>query len=145
EIGARQAAPAFAARTVEFAAPIASETQPLRLSLHRTVTLSQLVPPLPLALFAALSLAALVLVRSLLAHRREAALARAAAEAASRREALRQHETKLAHALRVNSMGEMASGIAHELTQPLTALLSQSQAGRRIAATGGLAGSPVDE
>lgn len=145
EIGARQAVPPFAARTVEFAAPIASETQPLRLSLHRTVTLSQLVPPLPLALFAALSLAALVLVRSLLAHRREAALARAAAEAASRREALRQHETKLAHALRVNSMGEMASGIAHELTQPLTALLSQSQAGRRIAATGGLAGSPVDE
>jgi len=145
ETGARQAAPAFAARTVEFAAPIASETQPLRLSLRRTVALAQLVPPLPLALFAGLSLAGLVLVRSLLAHRREAALARAAAEAAFRREALRQHETKLAHALRVNSMGEMASGIAHELTQPLTALLSQSQAGRRIAATGGLAGSPVDE
>ncbi|WP_313532518.1 ATP-binding protein, partial [Shinella sp.] len=62
----------------------------------------------------------------------------------SRREALRQHETKLAHALRINSMGEMASGIAHELTQPLTALLSQSQAGRRIAAANGLADTPID-
>ncbi|WP_313192672.1 ATP-binding protein [Shinella zoogloeoides] len=102
------------------------------------------MPPLPFALFAALSLAGLALVRSLLRHRQEAALAREAADAASRREALRQHETKLAHALRINSMGEMASGIAHELTQPLTALLSQSQAGRRIAAANGLADSPID-
>lgn len=83
-------------------------------------------------------------MRSLLRHRQDAAIAREAAEAASRREALRQHETKLAHALRINSMGEMASGIAHELTQPLTALLSQSQAGRRIAAANGLADTPID-
>ncbi|WP_421593031.1 sensor histidine kinase [Shinella sp. M27] len=134
----------FLARTVSFDAPIASVTQPLRLSLQRHVTLAQLLPPLPLALFAAVSLAGLVLVRSLLRHRHEAAVAREAADAASRREALRQHETKLAHALRINSMGEMASGIAHELTQPLTALLSQSQAGRRIAAANGLADTPID-
>lgn len=42
-------------------------------------------------------------------------------------------EAKLAHAARVNALGEMASGIAHELTQPLTAILSQAQAGARIA------------
>ncbi|GMB80568.1 ATP-binding protein [Shinella zoogloeoides] len=144
EAGAKLPAAAPFARTVAFEAPIASDTQPLRLSLQRSVTAAQLVPPLPLALFAALSLAGLVLVRSLLRHRQEAALAREAADAAFRREALRQHETKLAHALRINSMGEMASGIAHELTQPLTALLSQSQAGRRIAAANGLTDSPID-
>ena len=145
ETGAVQpATSSFLARTIGFEAPIASATQPLRLSLQRHVTLAALLPPLPLALFAVLSLAVLVLVRSLLTHRKEAALARQAAEAAARREALRQHETKLAHALRINSMGEMASGIAHELTQPLTALLSQSQAGRRIAAAGGLADTPID-
>jgi len=145
ETGARQPdAAGFLARTVSFDASIASATQPLRLSLQRHVTLAQLLPPLPFALFAALSLAGLVLVRSLLKHRQDAALAREAAEAASQREALRQHETKLAHALRINSMGEMASGIAHELTQPLTALLSQSQAGRRIAAANGLTDTPID-
>ncbi len=134
----------FRTRTLAFDAPVASVTQPLRLSLQRHVTLGQLLPPVPFALFAAISLAGLVLIRSLLRHRHEAAVAREAAEAASRREALRQHETKLAHALRINSMGEMASGIAHELTQPLTALLSQSQAGRRIAAANGLADTPID-
>lgn len=145
ETGATPSAePSFLARTVRFDAPIVSSTQPLRLSLQRRVTLAELVPPLPFALFAAVSFAGMMLVRSLLRHRQEAAIARAAAEAASRREALRQHETKLAHALRINSMGEMASGIAHELTQPLTALLSQSQAGRRIAAVNGLTDSPID-
>jgi two-component system sensor kinase FixL len=145
EAGARQpAASSFLARTVRFDAPVASATQPLRLSVQRQVTLPQLLPPLPFALFAMISLAGLVLIRSLLRHRQDATLAREAAEAASRREALRQHETKLAHALRINSMGEMASGIAHELTQPLTALLSQSQAGRRIAAASGLQDTPID-
>lgn len=145
ETGAKQpAASSFLERTIRFDAPIASATQPLRLSLQRHVTLAELLPVLPLALFAAISLAGLVLVRSLLRHRQDAATARAAVEAASRREALRQHETKLAHALRINSMGEMASGIAHELTQPLTALLSQSQAGRRIAAANGLQDTPID-
>lgn len=145
ETGERQPAAASPfARTIGFEAPIASATQPLRLSLQRRVTLAQLLPPLPITLFAAVSLAGLALVRSLLKHRHEAAAAREAVEAASRREALRQHETKLAHALRINSMGEMASGIAHELTQPLTALLSQSQAGRRIAAANGLQDTPID-
>jgi two-component system sensor kinase FixL len=144
EAGAKQPASSLLARTIRFEAPIASATQPLRLSLQRHVTLAELLPVLPLALFAAISLAGLVLVRSLLRHRQETAVARAAVEAASRREALRQHETKLAHALRINSMGEMASGIAHELTQPLTALLSQSQAGRRIAAANGLQDTPID-
>ena len=41
-------------------------------------------------------------------------------------------ELRLAHASRVNALGEMASGIAHELTQPLTAILSQLQAGKHL-------------
>ncbi|MFJ5370477.1 sensor histidine kinase, partial [Bosea sp. CER48] len=54
------------------------------------------------------------------------------------REAMRLHQqdARLAHAMRVNTVGEMASGIAHEITQPLTAILSQSQAGLRLARSG---------
>ncbi|MEA2078622.1 MAG: PAS domain S-box protein [Pseudomonadota bacterium] len=39
---------------------------------------------------------------------------------------------KLAHVGRLSSMGEMASGIAHELNQPLTAIMSFAQASRRM-------------
>ena len=35
---------------------------------------------------------------------------------------LAQHRAELAHVLRLNTMGEMAAGIAHELNQPLTAI-----------------------
>lgn len=39
-------------------------------------------------------------------------------------EELRQHQHELAHVMRLSTMGEMASGLAHELNQPLTALVS---------------------
>jgi len=39
---------------------------------------------------------------------------------------------QLAHVGRISSMGEMASGIAHELNQPLTAILSFAQASLRM-------------
>jgi len=45
---------------------------------------------------------------------------------------LSAQKARLAHATRINAMGEMASGMAHELAQPLTAILSQSQASRRL-------------
>ncbi|MCV9909306.1 ATP-binding protein [Brucella sp. HL-2] len=51
---------------------------------------------------------------------------------AERRAELSGLDARLAHASRVNTMGEMASGMAHELTQPLTALLAGAQAGRRL-------------
>lgn len=51
---------------------------------------------------------------------------------AERRAELSSLEARLAHASRVNTMGEMASGMAHELTQPLTAILAGAQAGRRL-------------
>jgi len=46
-------------------------------------------------------------------------------EASERR--LRQHEQELARVGRINTMGEMASGIAHEINQPLCAILSYCQ------------------
>jgi PAS domain S-box-containing protein len=39
-------------------------------------------------------------------------------------EKLRRHQQEMAHVMRLSTMGEMASGMAHELNQPLTALLS---------------------
>jgi PAS domain S-box-containing protein len=37
-------------------------------------------------------------------------------------EAARQRQAELAHVLRVNTMGEMAAGLAHEINQPLAAI-----------------------
>jgi len=45
---------------------------------------------------------------------------------------LEQHRAELAHAWRVSTMGEMASGIAHELNQPLCAILNYASACARI-------------
>ncbi|MCX6877351.1 MAG: ATP-binding protein [Verrucomicrobia bacterium] len=44
---------------------------------------------------------------------------------------LAQQRTELAHLARVNTLGEMAGTIAHELNQPLAAMLSNAQVGRR--------------
>lgn len=41
---------------------------------------------------------------------------------------VRQHREELAHVARLSTMGEMASGIAHEINQPLGAILSYNQA-----------------
>ena len=39
----------------------------------------------------------------------------------------RQRQAELAHAVRLNTMGEMASGFAHELNQPLSAITNYAQ------------------
>jgi signal transduction histidine kinase len=66
---------------------------------------------------------------------------------AENRAKLSAQETRLAHASRVNAMGEMASGMAHELAQPLTAILSQAQAGRHLVRRGDVKrlGTVLDE
>ena len=43
-----------------------------------------------------------------------------------------RHQAQLAHIARVNSMGEMAAGIAHELNQPLTAVLNYANGCTRL-------------
>lgn len=103
-----------------------SNSQPLLLEMSRGFRLSELLPPvvvLPLLL-------ALAGAVHLLGEYRRAIRARRQEEL---RAALLEQETKLAHAGRVNALGEMASGIAHELAQPVAALLAQSQAARRAA------------
>jgi hypothetical protein len=42
----------------------------------------------------------------------------------------RQHEAELAHAWRISAMGEMTSGIAHELNQPLFSIMAYAEACR---------------
>jgi PAS domain S-box-containing protein len=49
---------------------------------------------------------------------------------------VRKHRDALAHALRVGTMGQLASGIAHELNQPLAAILNYASASERRAAAG---------
>ena len=43
-----------------------------------------------------------------------------------------QHQSDLAHVARLSVMGEMASGLAHELNQPLSAISTYCRAGLRI-------------
>lgn len=118
------------ATRLAFAAPIGSASQPMLLRLERSPSLAALVPWGLVAGFAAVAAMVAALGLGLLRSRRAAREARGRAE-------LGEQAARLAHAGRVNALGEMASGIAHELTQPLTALLSQSQAALRLAQRGG--------
>jgi two-component system sensor kinase FixL len=43
----------------------------------------------------------------------------------------RQHQTELVHVCRVSTMGEMATGIAHELNQPLSAIMNYAKGCQR--------------
>jgi PAS domain S-box-containing protein len=49
-----------------------------------------------------------------------------------------QLRTEIAHSTRATMLGEMAAALAHELNQPLTAILSNAQAARRFIADGAI-------
>lgn len=117
--------PEDAAGSIGFQEVLASRTQPLLLTL-RTGIGNWIAPSA--ALLGLMTL--LALLGGLLADRLVEASARA--REAARASARAKLDARLAHAGRINAMGEMASGIAHELTQPLTAILSQAQAGQRL-------------
>ncbi len=51
----------------------------------------------------------------------------------------RRHQKEIVHMARLNTMGEMASGIAHELNQPLTAIATNSFACIQMLESGGIA------
>ena len=53
-------------------------------------------------------------------------------EAKQAEEDARQHQAELARVARLSTLGEMASGIAHELNQPLTAISANAQASIRM-------------
>ncbi|WP_171053954.1 sensor histidine kinase [Arenibacterium halophilum] len=116
-------------RPPQFTRALSSSTQPLELKTAIRVTAFDLLPPGRVALvLATISLAA-ILLRASGRQRAKVRIAEARAE-------LSGLETRLSHASRVNALGEMASGMAHELTQPLTAILAQTQAARHLAARG---------
>src|SRR5262245_40908771 len=52
---------------------------------------------------------------------------------------LQHNRQQLAHVTRISTMGELAASLAHELNQPLTAILSNAQAAQRF-----LAANPPD-
>ncbi|WP_445503575.1 sensor histidine kinase [Microvirga sp. G4-2] len=109
-----------------FEKELGSRSQPLLLRISRSPSMSELLPSIAVALVAALTGIGVILASFVLRERR-------AAQEAWKRASFHEHQARLAHAMRVNTVGEMASGIAHELTQPLTAILSRSQAGLRLA------------
>jgi PAS domain S-box-containing protein len=49
---------------------------------------------------------------------------------------VQQHRQELAHVSRVSIMGELSASMAHELNQPLTAILTNAQAAQRFMASG---------
>lgn len=113
----------------QFTRALSSGTQPLELKTAVRMTMLDLLPPgrvaLVMFLFALGGVALRVIGRQ-----------RAKMRAAETRAELSDLEIRLSHASRVNALGEMASGMAHELTQPLTAILAQAQAARHLAARG---------
>ncbi len=123
---AGQAHPAGAVRSGRV---IGSASQPLILETGLDVGWADRLPLAPTALL--LALVSLFHWAALGAWRQRAR-ARAVAEQAR----INALESRLAHASRVNALGEMASGLTHELTQPLTAILAQAQAGKRLTAQG---------
>ncbi|WP_159091581.1 ATP-binding protein [Aminobacter sp. MSH1] len=116
-----------------FAKVVDGEGQKILLSLDRPLPLDALLPLRSLLGFAALAGLASFALMFALRQRAAAQKSQQVARQAEARALLQERETLLAHASRVNAMGELASGIAHELTQPLTAVLSRSQAALRLA------------
>lgn len=125
---------------VGFSKPLGSASQPLVFETSLAIRLADILP-MGAVLIATLLVTALFFL-SVLGLRQ-----RTRTKDAESRARLSAQETRLAHASRVNAMGEMASGMAHELAQPLTAILSQAQAGRHLARRGDVAslGTVLDD
>jgi len=96
---------------------LAAESQPFDMVAMRHVTWGEL-PWMAISLWLAVAALVLLAVRALRRQR----VARQRAE-----ELLR-----LGQVGRLNALGEMAAGMAHELNQPLTAVLASTQAARRL-------------
>lgn len=106
-------------RTYEFRKRLAAPSQPLDVVARRSVGLQELPWWRMLGwclLTAALWAAGRALWRQRVARRRAEELLR------------------LGQVARLNTLGELAAGMAHELNQPLTALLSSTQAAQRLLA-----------
>lgn len=129
---AGNAAASFVA-PAHFGSTIDSASQRISLSLDRAMPTEALLPMRQLAGFAAMAGVAVFALMFALRQRAAVRKSQKSTEEAEARALLQERQALLAHASRVNAMGELASGIAHELTQPLTAMLSRSQAALRLA------------
>ncbi len=98
---------------------LASESQPFNVVAVQQVGWSQL-PWLRIASWLLLVAAALAALSALLRQREQ------------RRRA--EELLRLGQVARLNQMGELAAGLAHELNQPLTAILANTQAAQRLLA-----------
>jgi two-component system sensor kinase FixL len=127
--------PSSALTQPHFSKIVDSQSQPFTVDISRPLSFFDILNGTWIGCFAFVSLLMMLLLRFTRQLNANARKLQQTAEAAERRAHLQEHETRLAHALRVNALGELASGIAHELTQPLTALLSQSQAALRLVST----------
>lgn len=101
----------------DFAKHLAADSQPFDMVAARTVRWGELPWPAMLTWLAAV----LLVAAGVAAWRRQ-------------REARRRAEEllRLGQVGRLNALGELAAGMAHELNQPLTALLANTQAARRL-------------
>ncbi|MES2482615.1 MAG: ATP-binding protein [Pseudomonadota bacterium] len=98
---------------------LASESQPFSLAASRNVTWTEL-PWWPMAAWGAAVAAVLAAGRALFRQREQ------------RRRA--EELLRLGQVGRLNALGELAAGLAHELNQPLTAVLASTQAAGRLLA-----------
>ena len=103
----------------DFRKRLASASQPFDVVLERRFGWAAL----PWGAMAAWSLAAAAALAALAAWRRQRAARRRAEEL-----------LRLGQVARLNALGELAAGMAHELNQPLTALLASTQAAARLLA-----------
>jgi two-component system, LuxR family, sensor kinase FixL len=65
-------------------------------------------------------------------HRLFAGFVRDVSERQRAEQRLQELQTELIHVARLSAMGEMASALAHELNQPLTAIINYAQATRHL-------------
>jgi len=98
---------------------LAAESQPFNVLAERQVGWAEL-PWLRMLAWIAMVAAALAALRALLAQQEQ------------RRRA--EELLRLGQVARLNQMGELAAGLAHELNQPLTAVLANTQAAQRLLA-----------
>ncbi len=113
-----------------FSKTLATPSQPLDLRLQRATGPAQWPWGWLLAWVAACaggSVVLLALLRARDTQRRQAELVR------------------MAQAARLNSLGELAAGMAHELNQPLAAVLASTQAAQRMLRDGSPQGAPVPD
>ena len=101
----------------DFRKRLASDSQPFDLVASQQVGWHQL----PWLWMAAWALASATLLAALMALQRQRAGRRRAEEL-----------LRLGQVARLNAMGELAAGMAHELNQPLTAMLANTQAAGRM-------------